>query len=65
MSKQRFSRREAVDVVAKTPRMNTFMSFRCASAEIPVRGCKAHASARPVQWEDGKAFAGKRARDGD
>jgi hypothetical protein len=55
--------REAVDVAGTKSGTNTFVSFRYASAEISVRGGKAHVSARRAQWEDGKlsseAFEGE------
>jgi hypothetical protein len=54
---------EAVDVAATKSGTNTFVSFRYASAEISVRGGKAHVSARRARWEDGKlsseAFEGE------
>ncbi|HEY3180645.1 MAG TPA: hypothetical protein VGL25_17395 [Casimicrobiaceae bacterium] len=57
----RSAEREAVE--AMPPTMKTFASFRYASAEISVRGGKAHVRARRAQWEDGKftseAFEGE------
>ena len=62
----RRTEREAVDVAATKPGTNTFVSFRYASAEISLRGGKAHVSARRAQWEDGKlsseAFEGELGR---
>ena len=50
-------------VVAKKSGVSTFTTFRYASAEISVRGGRAHVSVRRAQWEDGKlsseAFEGE------
>jgi hypothetical protein len=59
----RRAEREAADVMPTRAGANTFASFRYASAEISLRGDKAHVSARRAQWEDGKlsseAFEGE------
>jgi hypothetical protein len=47
--------RQAVDVLPASA--NRFASFRYASAEISLRGGKAHVKARRAQWEDGKFSA--------
>jgi len=50
----RHTQREAAEIAPTRAAANMFTSFSYASAEITVRGGKAHVRARRAQWEDGK-----------